>query len=186
MAHQGELEPGGDLVIPQRDIITWREHAPWPEDTQVEQDLLLTRAMVAIFSDPFLSEQVAMRGGTVLHKVHLAPAARYSEDIDLVLVGDRYCSAIRGATCSIFGGRSPRRLPRPPIVLIRNEPSLHSRTTCNVKDPSSPLPSMRRNWRRRGKAEVSLRHGHHAPNGSASLRNGCCRPCRYRAIAHAS
>jgi hypothetical protein len=30
-----------------------------------------------------------MRGGTVLHKVHLAPAARYSEDIDRVLVGDR-------------------------------------------------------------------------------------------------
>lgn len=30
-----------------------------------------------------------MRGGTVLHKVHLAPAARYSEDIDLVVIGDR-------------------------------------------------------------------------------------------------
>lgn len=27
-----------------------------------------------------------MLGGTVLHKGHLAPAARYSEDIDLVLV----------------------------------------------------------------------------------------------------
>lgn len=76
-------------MIPQRDIIAWREHAPWSKDTQVEQDLLLTRAMVAIFSDPFLSGQVAMRGGTVLHKVHLAPAARYSEDIDLVLVGER-------------------------------------------------------------------------------------------------
>jgi predicted nucleotidyltransferase component of viral defense system len=89
LAHQGELELGSGIVIPQRDIIAWREHAPWPKDTQVEQDLLLTQAMVAIFSDPFLSEQVAMRGGTVLHKVHLAPAARYSEDIDLVLVGDR-------------------------------------------------------------------------------------------------
>jgi len=32
---------------------------------------------------------VAMRGGTLLHKVRLAPAARYSEDIDLVVVGDR-------------------------------------------------------------------------------------------------
>jgi predicted nucleotidyltransferase component of viral defense system len=30
-----------------------------------------------------------MRGGTLLHKVHLAPAARYSEDIDLVVHGDR-------------------------------------------------------------------------------------------------
>ena len=51
--------------------------------------LLLFRAMVAIFSDKFLSGQLAIRGGTVLHKVHLAPAARYSEDVDLVLVGDR-------------------------------------------------------------------------------------------------
>jgi hypothetical protein len=33
-----------------------------------------------------LEKHLAMRGGTVLHKAHLAPAARYSEDIDLVLV----------------------------------------------------------------------------------------------------
>jgi len=72
-----------------RELAAWREQAPWPKDFQVEQDLLLTRAMAAIFSDDFLSGQVAMRGGTVLHKIHLAPAARYSEDIDLVLVGDR-------------------------------------------------------------------------------------------------
>jgi predicted nucleotidyltransferase component of viral defense system len=72
-----------------RELAAWREHAPWPKDFQVEQDLLLTRAMAAIFSDDFLSGQVVMRGGTALHKIHLAPAARYSEDIDLVLVGDR-------------------------------------------------------------------------------------------------
>ena len=42
--------------------------------------------MAAIFADPVLGEHLAMRGGTVLHKGHLAPAARYSEDIDLVLV----------------------------------------------------------------------------------------------------
>ena len=72
-----------------KELVAWREHAPWPRDLQVEQDLLLTRAMAAVFSDSFLSRQLAMRGGTVLHKVHLAPAARYSEDIDLVLVGDR-------------------------------------------------------------------------------------------------
>lgn len=45
--------------------------------------------MEAIFNDVFLHEHVAMRGGTVLHKGHLAPASRYSEDIDLVLVTDR-------------------------------------------------------------------------------------------------
>ena len=55
----------------------------------VEQDYLLSRAVAAIFEDSFLKGQVAMRGGTVLHKGHLAPASRYSEDIDLVLVGSR-------------------------------------------------------------------------------------------------
>jgi hypothetical protein len=33
-----------------------------------------------------LRTNLAMRGGTALHKVHLAAAARYSEDIDLVLL----------------------------------------------------------------------------------------------------
>jgi predicted nucleotidyltransferase component of viral defense system len=73
-------------LIPQREIISWRAVAPWSSDAQVEQDLLITRCMAAIFNDEFLGENVAMRGGTALHKVHLAPAGRYSEDIDLVLL----------------------------------------------------------------------------------------------------
>ena len=72
-----------------QDVLTHQEAVQWPELYQVEQDLLLSLSMVAIFNDKFLSEQVAMRGGTVLHKVHLAPAVRYSEDIDLVAVGER-------------------------------------------------------------------------------------------------
>lgn len=42
----------------------------------VEQDFLLSRVVAAIFEDKFLKQQVAMRGGTVLHKGHLAPASR--------------------------------------------------------------------------------------------------------------
>ncbi|HLB50190.1 MAG TPA: nucleotidyl transferase AbiEii/AbiGii toxin family protein [Anaerolineales bacterium] len=72
-----------------QDVLAHQSAVPWPELYQVEQDLLLSLAMRAIFDDRFLADQVAMRGGTVLHKVHLAPAARYSEDIDLVAVGDR-------------------------------------------------------------------------------------------------
>jgi predicted nucleotidyltransferase component of viral defense system len=53
--------------------------------------------MVALFDDKFLSSQIAMRGGTLLHKVHLAPPARYSEDIDLVVVGTRPPDHIRQA-----------------------------------------------------------------------------------------
>jgi ATP-dependent Clp protease adapter protein ClpS len=63
-----------------QDVLAHQASVPWPELYQVEQDLLLSLSMRTIFDDPFLSAQVAMRGGTVLHKIHLAPAARYSED----------------------------------------------------------------------------------------------------------
>jgi predicted nucleotidyltransferase component of viral defense system len=54
------------------------------------------------FSDAFLASQVALRGGTVLHKVHLAPASRYSEDIDLVLVGERPIGHIQKALVRVL------------------------------------------------------------------------------------
>ncbi len=83
--------------ITRQDILAHQAVVPWAAQHQVEQDLLLCRAMVALFDDKFLSAQIAMRGGTVLHKVHLAPPARYSEDIDLVVVGTRPADHIRRA-----------------------------------------------------------------------------------------
>lgn len=73
-------------MIQQPHLTAWQSLAPWPKRSQVEQDLRLTRGVAAIFADFVLADHLAMRGGTVLHKAHLAPAARYSEDIDLVLV----------------------------------------------------------------------------------------------------
>lgn len=73
-------------MIPRRYIEEWREFAPWPENGQVEQDLIIERAIIEIFSDPFLNENLAFRGGTALHKLFLKPQARYSEDIDLVQI----------------------------------------------------------------------------------------------------
>ena len=83
--------------ITRRDILAHQTAVPWPNQKQVEQDLLLCRAMAALFGDEFLRRQIAMRGGTLLHKVHLAPAARYSEDIGLVVIGDRPEDHIRKA-----------------------------------------------------------------------------------------
>lgn len=83
--------------ITRQDILAHQAVVPWAAQYQVEQDLLLCRAMVALFDDKFLSSQIAMRGGTLLHKVHLAPPARYSEDIDLVVVGTRPADHIRRA-----------------------------------------------------------------------------------------
>ena len=53
---------------------------PWNDNAQIEQDLIISRALVAIFSDEFLSSQLAFRGGTALHKLYLSPQPRYSED----------------------------------------------------------------------------------------------------------
>jgi predicted nucleotidyltransferase component of viral defense system len=71
-------------MIPRDYITEWRAEAPWVQDFQVEQDLVISRALVNIFSHPTLHDAFAFRGGTALYKLHLKPAARYSEDIDLV------------------------------------------------------------------------------------------------------
>jgi predicted nucleotidyltransferase component of viral defense system len=70
-------------MIPQQNIIAWSEFAPWSEPKQIEQDLIISRAMVLLFSDPFLREELRFRGGTALNKMHFPKPLRYSEDIDL-------------------------------------------------------------------------------------------------------
>ncbi len=67
-------------------ITEWRSTAPWTQDSWVEQDLVISRAVVEMFRVDGIAERLAFRGGTALHKLHLHPAARYSEDIDLVQV----------------------------------------------------------------------------------------------------
>lgn len=73
-------------MIPEYFIQEWKEKAPWTEPYMVEQDLIICRAMISIFSDEFLASQLAFRGGTALHKLYLSPQPRYSEDIDLVQI----------------------------------------------------------------------------------------------------
>ncbi|MFZ1035636.1 MAG: nucleotidyl transferase AbiEii/AbiGii toxin family protein, partial [Smithella sp.] len=72
-------------MIPRNFIQEWRQHAPWSQDAQLEQDLIICRALVEIFSHPELAANLAFRGGTALFKLYLAPM-RYSEDIDLVQI----------------------------------------------------------------------------------------------------
>ena len=71
-------------MIPKASITGWRTQAPWISDEQIEQDLILSRIIVEIFSDPLLNQELAFRGGTALHKLFFNPPGRYSEDIDLV------------------------------------------------------------------------------------------------------
>lgn len=71
-------------MIPRANITAWRSHAPWPANEQVEQDLVLSRALVSMFEEETVAAQAIFRGGTALHKLFLSAGRRYSEDIDLV------------------------------------------------------------------------------------------------------
>lgn len=71
-------------MIPSMNIIAWANFAPWAEQRQIEQDLIISRAVIELFKDEFLKVELRFRGGTALNKLHFPEPRRYSEDIDLV------------------------------------------------------------------------------------------------------
>ena len=71
-------------MIPRRAIDAWRKKVPWNLSGQIEQDLLLSKAIVDLYEDPFIQEHLAFRGGTALQKLYFELPYRYSEDLDFV------------------------------------------------------------------------------------------------------
>lgn len=58
-------------MIPRSAITHWNKQVPWEDIANVEQDLIITRALTDIFADEFLSKELAFRGGTAnLQAVH--------------------------------------------------------------------------------------------------------------------
>jgi hypothetical protein len=51
-------------MISRRYIEEWKANTPWPNDAQVEQDLVIERALVELFSDDLIRKSLAFRGGT--------------------------------------------------------------------------------------------------------------------------
>jgi predicted nucleotidyltransferase component of viral defense system len=64
----------------------WRQVVPWIADYQVEQDLIISRALVDLYEREKIRENLIFRGGTSLNKLFFKPPLRYSEDIDLVQI----------------------------------------------------------------------------------------------------
>ena len=73
-------------MIPPMILAHWRTKTPWGPDAQIEQDLVLTKAVIQLYTDPHLTDAFAFRGGTAMQKLFYDPPTRYSEDIDLVQV----------------------------------------------------------------------------------------------------
>ena len=106
-------------MIPLAYINEWKEFAPWDMQSMVEQDLILSRILVEIFSDPTLQDQLIFRGGTALHKLCFPRPLRYSEDIDVVQRNAGPIGPIFDALRNVLGhwlGTSPSRKQGPGVV----------------------------------------------------------------------
>lgn len=71
-------------MISQAYILEWQLDAPWQLDVQIEQDLILSRMLIEIYNDQYLSDNLLFRGGTALTKLYFRDPLRYSEDLDFV------------------------------------------------------------------------------------------------------
>lgn len=112
-------------MIPRAQITAWRANASWPTDEQVEQDLVLSRALVELFRDPTIADALAFRGGTALHKLFMLSPGRYSDDIDLVQIAagpiGPLLDAIRGMLDPWLGEPTRKRGHGRVTVLYRFE-----------------------------------------------------------------
>ncbi len=73
-------------MIPTSYIQEWSTKAPWPDSRQVEQDLIISRALCDLSDSSALAGKIAFRGGTAINKLLFRQPLRYSEDIDLVQI----------------------------------------------------------------------------------------------------
>ncbi len=73
-------------MIPNAYLQEWSAKAPWPDPRQIEQDLIICRALCDLFNEPKLADTIAFRGGTAINKLLFPKPLRYSEDIDLVQI----------------------------------------------------------------------------------------------------
>ena len=51
-------------MIPNIFIQNWSNHVKWQTPTQIEQDLIISRALVDLYNDPHIKDALVFRGGT--------------------------------------------------------------------------------------------------------------------------
>ena len=73
-------------MIPEIFVEQWRSHCEWQQLGMIEQDLIISRALICLYNHALLKNSLVFRGGTALNKLFIHPPARYSEDIDFVQI----------------------------------------------------------------------------------------------------
>ncbi len=134
-------------MIPAAYITDWSLHAPWPTMAQVEQDLLLSRVLIEIYRDPYLSRELVFRGGTCLHKLHLNPPRRYSEDLDFVRTTQSGIAPITQAITALgqrLGFEVSTRISQHPKIYLRTSAedgsTMRIKVEINTHERSPALP----------------------------------------------
>lgn len=110
-------------MIPRAAITAWGSSVGWATDEQVEQDLLLSRLIIEIATDPYLGEELVFRGGTCLHKLYADKPYRYSEDLDYVRRtggGVRDLTQAATAIGERLGMEVQTRIGRHPKIFLRS------------------------------------------------------------------
>jgi len=111
----------------------WKKHAPWPLLSQVEQDLIISRALVEIFNNDYLKSHIAFRGGTALNKLIFPRPLRYSEDIDLNRLekgpAKKLIDEIRNALDEMLGQPKKVKSTDLSIKMIYHYPSIDGATS---------------------------------------------------------
>lgn len=111
-------------MIPQAFVTYWSQVVPWPSPDQVEQDLVLSRLMCEIANGPILGQELALRGGTCFHKLHMSEPLRYSEDLDYVRTTHGPIGPVLDelrAVAAFVGMRASTDIGQHPKVFLRSE-----------------------------------------------------------------
>lgn len=142
-------------------IKEWNKTVPWHRNEQIEQDLIICRALVALFNDEYLAQHLAFRGGTALHKLYMQPQARYSEDIDLVQINaepiKETMDRIREALSFLGKPKVKQKTHNntlifrfdseiPPVIPIRLKVEINIREHFNVLDLTQYDFSVKNQW----------------------------------------
>ena len=148
-------------MIPEYAIKEWNKTIPWHRNEQIEQDLVICRALVALFNDDYLAEHLAFRGGTALHKLYLQPQPRYSEDIDLVQINAEPISETIDRIREVLSFLGEPKIKQkahnntlifrfnseiPPVVPVRLKVEINTREHFNVLDLKKHDFSVNNQW----------------------------------------
>ena len=77
------------IRLTDHDLKVWSDEQNLPDLLFAELDYRLVKTLEAIYSDPYLSKRLCMKGGTAINKLYLLETSRLSVDLDFNHIGPK-------------------------------------------------------------------------------------------------